>query len=92
MISLQNTFNMTTIVSNDFLESNTNVCDDITTQVFCNLDAPLDKRCSSVHEVCRYRWKRLTLQETPQNEVAWVQVGAKGWPKMAAVVSIRITV
>jgi hypothetical protein len=91
MISLQNMFSMTTIVSNGFSESNTNVCDDITAQVFCNLDALLDRRCSPVHEVCSYRWKRLTLQVTPQNEVAWVKVGAEGWPKMTAVVTIRIT-
>jgi hypothetical protein len=37
MISLQNIFNMTTVLSRNFLESNTGVCDYITTQVFCNL-------------------------------------------------------
>jgi hypothetical protein len=81
-----------TILFNNFLEKNTNVCNDIVTQVFCNLTAQLNNCGSQVHQVCRSGWERPLLQETSQKEVAWVQVGAEGWPEMAAVVTIRITV
>jgi hypothetical protein len=47
IISLQNMFNMTIILSDNLLESNTNVCDDITTQVSCNLATQLDSCYSS---------------------------------------------
>jgi hypothetical protein len=28
----------------------------------------------------------------PHSKIAWVEVGAEGWPKLTAVVTIRITV
>jgi hypothetical protein len=72
---------MTTVLFNKFLESNTNVCDDITTQVFSNLAAQLDNCCCQVHQVFRSCWECLLLQETPVKEDACVEVEAEWWPK-----------
>jgi hypothetical protein len=90
-ISVQNVFSVTNILFSNFLQSNTSVCDDITTQVFRNLAAQLGNCRSWVHEVCRTRWGRLLLQKTPQKSRMGSSRG-EGWQKMTALVTIKITV